>query len=58
MNENVIKHYLVNFEYFRKGCGPVANTASTVSAYPKDGTFDTLETFCDVFTWKITIRVF
>lgn len=42
--------YLDILEIFLRGCGPVANTASTVSAYPNDGTFVTLETSCDVLT--------
>lgn len=36
-----------------RGWGPVANTASTVSAYPSEGTFDTLATSCEVFTCEI-----
>lgn len=43
-------------DIFLRGWGPVANTASTVSAYPKDGTLVTLETSCEVLTWNYTFQ--
>lgn len=45
--------YRIAFENLRSGLGPVANTASAVSAYPNDGTLLTLETSCDVFTYRM-----
>lgn len=42
--------YRIPLENLCSRFGPVAKTASAVSAYPNDGTLVTLETSCEVFT--------
>lgn len=44
--------YNINEEYFLKQGGPISNTFSTVSEYPRDGTLAFRHTSCDVLTFK------